>query len=331
MNHSGETHSLQEAYQDHLVRRQGLALIKEMIKLIIDIQKHRGCTLAILSGDHFFETQLYSIQRDITEQLERIERIRIEFFTLEESKHVLQEWVCLRRQWTQDSPEENFLLHSNLISEIIKLIWHVVKRSNQLGLSEAQDQLIRFCFNDWLKMIETTAQARGLATHCAAREHNPGEIRSRLNFLHRQLKELDEQFQSALDEFAEEQAEAIQLKSQRVAYRDHLERFLSALYRDFCNRALPKMDADTIYTLGSHAVSACQQVLFSMLKRIDRAISPDLKSWIEHGEWPKSEVLAASSVTSIKAGSTTQIPPTKDDQDATNAYPSRLENAYIAK
>lgn len=294
INHSGETNSLHTAYQDHLYRRQGLALAKELIKLIIDLQKHRGCTLAILSGDHFFETQLYSIQRDITEQLEQIEHCRHEYLGLDESTHILQEWVCIRRQWVNDTPEENFQLHSNLISELLKLIWRVVQRSGQLGMSSSYDRLITLCFKDWLKIIETTAQSRGLATHCAVLEHNPEAIQFRLKFLHRQLQELDEQFQAALDDSPEAQAAALTLYLQRVEYHDHLTRFLGALSEHFCEGKQPALDADTIYTYGSHAVSACQQLLFKTLKYLDKQLSPALRAWVEAGTYQSASSSTSS-------------------------------------
>lgn len=321
MNHSGQTNSLQTAYQDHLYRRQGLALGKELIKLIIDLQKHRGCTLAILSGDHFFETQLYGIQRDITEQFDRIESLRKEYLSLEESMHIVQEWVCIRRQWVSDTPEANFLLHSNLISELLKLIWRVVQRSGQLGLQPSHDRLVTLCFKDWLKIIETTAQARGLATHCAVLEHNPPEIRSRLNFLQKQLRELNNQFQTALDECSEDQAQVLTLSIQRVEYHDHLQRFLNALNEDFCQSESPALDADTIYTFGSHAVSACQQILFTTLKRLDSQLSPELKAWVDAGSYQKSTNSHADNPLSMNG----------DDPKANNAYATPPKKVRVAE
>lgn len=280
MNNNNAAPHIRKAYREHLFRRQGLALCKQLIQLAIELQKHRGCTLAILSGDHFFETQLYGIQRDITDQLNTVEEHRREFLSLDESMHIIQEWICIRRQWSNDSPEQNFLLHSNLIAELLKLIRQVVKRAQLLSTNPEGSALASFCFAAWLNMIETAAQARGLATHCAVQGHSPAELRSRLQFLHRQLLDLDQQFSDTLESIAPAQARNIRNKAERMEYQAHLKRFLAMLELDFCKKPRPETDADAAYTAGSHVVSACQQILVSILKIIETKPAPDLEDWI---------------------------------------------------
>jgi len=276
--------SLKNAYHQHNYRRQGITLCKQLISLTIEIQKHRGCTLAILSGDHFFQTQLYNIQRDITDHFQQLEDLRREFgkelLELDDTMHIMQEWIGIRRLWNQDTAEENFLLHSNLISGLLTLIWRVAQHSNQLGLSPTQDNLVTFSFNDWLKMIETAAQARGLATHCAVQKNNANEIRSRVRFLHQQMINADQHFQTTLTSFESTQTAKINRAAERAEYALHLKNFLSALSMNFFNTEAPNLSADQIYTLGSHVVSACQQILLASLKYVERTLSPELKSWI---------------------------------------------------
>lgn len=300
MTHSGNLDSLRAAYQEHLHRRQGLALNRELVKLIIELQKHRGCTLAILSGDHFFETQLYGIQRDITEQFDQIDHLNNEILSVSEIRQVVQEWVCIRRQWTHDSPEQNFLLHSNLISEALKLVWRVVQRSGLQGFGQEHDLLVRFCFRDWLKMIETTAQARGLATHCAVREATPPELQSRLIFLSKQLAQLDEEFDSTLSSLRPQLARAIAHHSLKVEYSKHIAQFREVLDDKFCSQEKPQYDPDSIYTLGSHAVSACLHVLFTAMKSIETQLSPALTQWVL-GELPGHEEEHVQSDTNLSA------------------------------
>lgn len=334
INHSGTTKTLQNVYQEHLHRRQGLALAKAIIRLMIDLQKHRGCSLAILSGDHFFETQLYSIQRDITTQLEDIERLRKRYLERAEFSHVLQEWLCIRRQWTNDSPEENFLLHSNLISEVLKLIWRVIQRAGLLGQSATQDKLVELCFSEWLKIIETTAQARGLSTHCAVLHSNPPEIKSRLKFLEKQLIELDDRFQDCLEHDAMQPSQALTQSQQRLEYRKHLQRFVAALNADFIYTDYPKLDADTIYTYGSHAVSAYQSILFSALKLLDQQLSPELENWISTGAIGEtaslSQLSAAKPYTKPNTGPYNQRPQ-KSDPIEDSAYASGPLSALASK
>ena len=279
MNSQGHVISIKHAYQDHQQRQKGLSLCKALIELIIDIQKHRGCTLAILSGDHFFETQLFAIQRDITDGLQRVQSIRSDFLSQAESEQILGEWISIRRQWHKDSVQENFLLHSNLINELSKHVWQVVERSHQLHISKTQDQLLALSLRDWLHIMEISAQTRGLATHIAVcRDGDPGLI-SRLGFLSRQMDELNQASLYAARQIDERVASKITKAREKSKYDHHFRAFQTALATHFID-ASEGMDADTIYTLGSHVVSASHQVLLAGMKQIERAISPELSAWI---------------------------------------------------
>lgn len=280
MHHNKNGQKLRTAYREHLFRQQGLRLCKELIHLMIALQKHRGCTLAILSGDQFFETRLYSIQSDITEQLNTIEAQHSEYLSRDESRQLIREWVCIRRQWSKDSPEQNFLLHSNLIAELLKLVRQVVTRAGIADTRPDCTALASFSFCDWLNMIESAAQARGLATHCAVKEHCAAEIRSRLRFLHRQLMTLDQQFEHTLNAIAPLQARTLKERTARLDYRAYLDQFLEMLKHQFCDQATPGTDADSIYTAGSHVVSACQHILDCMLRIIETKPDPELEDWI---------------------------------------------------
>jgi hypothetical protein len=273
--------SIKEAFQAHLQRQNGIQLCKALIRLTIEVQKHRGCTLAILSGDHFFETQLFGIQRDITANLQQIEELRLDYLNEDEIKPTIQEWVCLRRQWRKDSVQQNFLLHSNLIAELLKLVWLVARRSQQMSLNEAHNQLMSFCLRDWLKLMETAAQARGLATHVAASQATKDDIQSRIRFLNTQLERLSEEFKLSIAKLHPEQGDLLE---RAIAYADFdnlLNLFQTELENHFCSTAPPNIDADQIYTSGSHVVRACQQVLWSALKLIEKTLSPKLQAWVE--------------------------------------------------
>lgn len=281
MNTETSTESIRQAYRDHLCRRQSLQLCKQLIKLAIELQKHRGCTLAILSGDLFFETQVASIQRDITEQLNLIEEDRREFFSLDESMQIIREWICIRRQWRSDSPEENFLLHSNLIAELLKLIRLISKRSELDSLSTESIAFNRFCLDTWLNMIEIAAQVRGLATHCAVKEETPAEIGSRLKFLKSQLEQIDQQFNETLDSFEDYQIRSIREFTQQLDYHVHLNQLIRYIDDHFRPNQAPGIDVDAVYTAGSHVISDCQQILSKMLRLIENYPDKRLASWID--------------------------------------------------
>lgn len=279
MNSYGHVSSIQSAYQNHIMRQQGLTLCKTVIELIVALQKHRGCTLAILSGDHFFETQLFAIQRDITEILKQLEAQQLSFISTNEIRQVLGEWISIRRQWHKDSIQENFLLHNNLISELSKLIWLVVERSNQLNISQTHDQLLSLSMRDCLQIMEVAAQARGLATHIAACKSDNNLFTPRLSFLNRQLTELNHASLFGYEKLSAAHLGRVQKKRSNVEFDAYLKAFQDALQEHFIDQNT-LMDTNAIYTMGSHVVGASYQILLSLVRMAEHALSPELEAWV---------------------------------------------------
>lgn len=279
MNSQGHVTSIQNAYLSHMQRQKGLTLCKTLIELLIEIQKHRGCTLAILSGDRFFETQLFSIQRDITEKLKLLDSSQQTFLTAVEVRQILGEWVSIRRQWHKDSIQENFLLHSNLINELSKYIWLIVERSNQLHISKTQDQLLGLSLRDGIQIMEVAAQARGLATHIAAGKNDNSVFTPRLTFLCRQLTELNHASLYAYEQLESTYGDKIHNKRQVTEFDEHLKAFQEALTENFIDSS-KLMDTNVIYTLGSQVVSASHQILLAAIRLTEQSLSPELEAWI---------------------------------------------------
>lgn len=287
MSTFAEAPALHKAFQAHRTRQLGLALCKQLIDLTLEFQKHRGCTLAILSGDHFFETQLFSIQRDITELLQRFEVERREFLTLAEAKHILQEWVCIRRLWRKDSIQQNFLLHSNLIGELLKSVWVVAQRTEQGSDNARPDELTTLCLRDWPQIIEVAAQARGLATHVAVSQNQDPQIQSRIRFLGAQLTELNAVLLARMKSINHDFACTIEATMVRTEYARHLDEFQHSLEFEILGnrrKSARAVDADHIYTLGSHVVSAAHQIMLAGLKRLEKTMSPELTAWVQGQE-----------------------------------------------
>lgn len=274
--------SLKAAYTKHLVRRQSIQLCKELIALVVDIQKHRGCTLAILSGDHFFETQLFSIQRDVTEKLSRVEQLRREFLPLSDAMSVVGEWVGIRRQWSKDTAEQNFLLHSHLIATLLKYI-RVISQQFQIDdLGPEHQNLTTFCFTEAIEMLELSAQARGLSTYCHVTKEPSEEFVSRLKFLHAQMTDSSDSLVKSFDSFGSGTSSKMSLAADNVAYHASFEAFSTAIKRTI-DRSSEDLCADSLYTLGSNVISAMQAILWVALKELEVAMSPALVKWVEHG------------------------------------------------
>lgn len=276
-NEEAPVDDLQSAYRQHIQRRDAIKQSKRLIKLVLELQKHRGCTLAILSGDHFFASQLHGIQREITQLFRDIQQQQ-HGNQLVDHTGILQEWIVLRQHWPKDEPHENFLHHSNLIARLLTHIWQTCGETLQQDLDAPQQQLARFFLKDWLDMIETCAQARGLATHSAVLGSLSNEIHARIRFLNTQMQALDRGLAQLLPTLLEAHQRKLELRIDNTDYHQHLSDFLRTTQQGLEARKLD--DADLLYRLGSQSVSACQQVLWCALQLLEHCMPQDLQRWI---------------------------------------------------
>ncbi len=292
---------LQCAYRQHIQRRDAIKQGKRLIKLVLELQKHRGCTLAILSGDHFFASQLHGIQREITQLFRDIQQQSAPHQRADHTG-ILQEWIVLRQHWPKDEPHENFLHHSNLIARLLTHIWQSCGETLQQDLDTAQQHLARFFLKDWLNMIETCAQARGLATHSAVLGTLTDEIHSRIRFLNTQMREHDKGLSTLLPTLSDLHQRKLQQRIDNTDYHQHLNDFLTTTQQGLSERHLD--DADLLYRLGSQSVSACQQVLWCALQLLEQCMPQDLQRWINGQCSASQEAHAAASSLQAKPSNT---------------------------
>ncbi len=296
-NNGREQVDLHNAYQRHQQRRGAIKLSKLLIKLVLEMQKHRGCTLAILSGDHFFAAQLHSIQREITTLFKQIQQHEASKHLQDDLQGLLKEWILLRQHWPKDAPHENFLHHSNLIARINHFIWQACGENISGDLAPSSVNLSRFFLKDWLDMIETCAQARGLATHSAVLGSLSDEIHSRIRFLSTQMQARNAGLMDLIATLDEHHAEQLRTRMAHTDYQTHLQTFIQAIEDGLSQRWLN--DADWLYRLGSQCVSACQQVLWCALQLLETSLPMALAGWVQGQECQHTQSKPSSTILPI--------------------------------
>lgn len=149
--------------------RTGLVYIRSLMKLVSDVQQHRGISNAYLRGYSAFGGNLTAKQAQVDRDMARLEKVDREFGrrlrTTDRFDMIAQEWNQLKHQPAGISPETSFTLHTMLINDIISLIGHVTAVSRMM----IEPRLDSFYLADALtaKMplaFEYAGQMRGIGT-----------------------------------------------------------------------------------------------------------------------------------------------------------------------
>lgn len=193
-NDDASTHDLSatHAFEAFRHREAALSALQQTLRLVADIQQHRGSSMAILAGNKDFETRLLKLQGKLRQRLLHLEHSRdVNGFISDDYWHaILQEWQAVSEGWRDDTVLSNFELHSHLIEKLLQLIRAGGKwlfESDPAFKSAAVKCLdlgvLVFAFQTLPQHIELLAKLRGLSTHASALGHCDNDHRVRIDYL----------------------------------------------------------------------------------------------------------------------------------------------------
>ena len=188
---------MQRVFSAFSLTRSVINTIQQLIRLLADIQRHRACSLAILSGNRSFEDQARALNVKIHARLVYLDLQPelAEVIDPYQWESVQAEWKVIKGSWRQENcvPANlmhNFELHSHLVKTIINMIrdagrWvlHSGSYSETVANHYLADSVFRFIFSSHLYQIETLGRLRGLGTHVANNGCSDDSMRSRITFL----------------------------------------------------------------------------------------------------------------------------------------------------
>lgn len=267
-------------YLQHKLRLEGIATSKKLLDLMLEIQRHRAASLASLGGDLFFENRLYNIQKATTQHLTDLSQNKESLLTEPELQQLNGEWVTIRRQWQKDSVMQNFLLHSHLINLILKINAELFERAGHSKLDEHHRALASYCLCDLPRLIEAAAQARGLATHCAAQKSNTERTVSKIKYLADEIRQLDAKSQAKIVHSSAENYRITQQARASNNNQQSMNIFLGLLKTHFTHMNDPQLLSDEIYTVGSQFIMATHDLLLKTYNLMGKNMDSELYEWI---------------------------------------------------
>jgi len=200
-NASVETRSIESAYNARLAAQ---TIIKQLMHLCRDIQKHRGLGMGILAGNQNFVPQLTTLQQQMSRRIELLFHFsqagHSQISTIDINK-IHEAWKTIHEGWHDDSVMENFQFHCYFVEQILQLVISISHqlespvyqaantRSASTDILNTQDKpkathsLLQFVCIHLPKMIEFLGMVRALSTHATTLGHHIEEHDKKLKYL----------------------------------------------------------------------------------------------------------------------------------------------------
>lgn len=190
-------------------RRNVVSLTQQFLKLMSDLQQHRGLTTSIIAGNSGFEKQWAQVTLRMDRRLLYIgtwESV-IEHIVPGGMQGITQEWQIIRSGWRDETALQNFELHTHLISKLQQRVRQISRwlgdshgSSTDARMPRMDRRIFDFTFQSLTGHIENLAMLRGLSAY-AMSTGNPGsELLARMEFLIKNTR----LFQREIREFSAE-------------------------------------------------------------------------------------------------------------------------------
>ncbi len=163
-----------------------LILARHLTLLMIEAQKHRGASMAVLAGNREFESRVNQSQRLIQRYLDVIQQLNQQAGGLipeEKWQGINRDWQALIEHWHTDPAMINFEFHNRFIDRLLKLVWELVDQARLVEAGRPSEGMAHMVLSVTLKLmpelLENIARVRGLATHVCSLGHSDMEFDSR--------------------------------------------------------------------------------------------------------------------------------------------------------
>ena len=256
-----------------LLKQQCLTTIKLLCQFTKLLQQHRGASMAYLSGDASFDTQLTRLQGDIKNLLLIINSIQRSQQPLLTSQHrhlLSSHWRAILEGWQQDQLIHNFEFHSYLIEELQKMLQACASQLLAMdttcsGLQPLTDLLFGAMFEN----IEAMAKLRGLSTNAAIVRACGDESHSRISFL---IKTIPDQSQQLLEGFQQLPAPFDDIQtSQTIGQQGKaLQRLLLSIQIQILDSINIDINATELFSLSTAIIDSRWQSIGQGVQRIDQ-------------------------------------------------------------
>ena len=169
-------------------RQVALAQIRLLRQLIEQVQRHRGLSYGVQSGERSLEARLWSVNQQVRQLFERCRVYQPRLHWLPSWHLALQLWERVNQPDTAESPEHLLSLQIDLVQALLDTLSALAQRFDLVCLGRLAPQ----AEGQWLELlhnIELLGQSRAIGTGIAANRQNLTVWRERLGQLSQQINE----------------------------------------------------------------------------------------------------------------------------------------------
>jgi hypothetical protein len=307
---------LNRRYRDRLT---ALNLIRQLNKLVSAVQRHRGVTMALLSGndrsgkdgsgnDQPSNVAANGLVVEDLEQLQQQVQRRLQFLMQTcvgcdyllpraERDRILNAWATICNDWQGDALLDNFELHSHFIEQLLQLMASLsrsirpplveARLGDEVGvgvLSEASEEQLKlqtFICTKVPEIVEQFAKIRGLATHCAVVRVCEKNENQKLRFWLQCARDLNANMLETIEALPEVVKSEMSSLADMKSFEFKLMFFLNSIDRDVLGGDKVSASASALFELGTEIIDAYVVGVRDGIAFLQHGLEQELERWLE--------------------------------------------------
>ena len=261
-----------------------LTVIRHLSMLLMEAQKHRGTSMAVLEGDLEFEPQVLHEQYIMQRLIEVVNHFNQNYcptVLADKWQNVEQGWQSLIHNWRNDTVIANFEFHSHIIESMVKLIWDLageagyfssVPDNNSItGYGDTEstliyseknhEHLIQISLKLMPEMLENIAKLRGLATHASVRGYCDGVTQSHFSYLLQSLNLNKEKLRLVTRSLQPDALRAVPSLPSILLYEHRLDQLQLLIQNKIMNNEEISLKGVYIFNFATEIIDVYSQII----------------------------------------------------------------------
>ncbi|MCE5180209.1 MAG: nitrate- and nitrite sensing domain-containing protein [Betaproteobacteria bacterium] len=256
------------------LRIEGIRVNRMVMKLLLDLQQHRGMVNAFLNGDSSFKPRLEKKQTEIESGMTKLDALRDKgLLTAQRWDSIRSVWQALRGEVLTLSTGDSFRRHSALIRAVLYSLGDVAERSQIVSTCTADAALVNALWTDIPSVAEGLGQARGLGAGVAAQGRCSSVARIKLRFLEEQISETMGWVSADLVSAGAAQERTASIGLAWEAANKAIHEFLTLLDEKLINVDRPAIDAEHYFNAATKALDAAFSVFNQASDTLEGAVA----------------------------------------------------------
>ncbi|MEK7700014.1 MAG: methyl-accepting chemotaxis protein [Planctomycetota bacterium] len=281
--------------------RLGVEYISPVMKVMQDIQRHRGFSAAFLGGNASFKEKVFEKQVHVSEGIKAVDALDKQMGNILKTS---EKWNAIKNRWNNIqgkvlgvSVEESYKAHSALLEEVIDFVIYVADTSNLTLDPEVDTYYLMNVATVLLpSTLEYSGKTRGLGLGIASRKSITEEEKLQLFSLYGGIKSNMQTIKKNIDIVYENNEDIGQGVSAIVKeVMTSLDPFLNSVYKDIISASIITLQTDQYMADSTKVIDKGYELFGAVVSVLDGL----LKKRIDNLSQRRDIALAISLATSL--------------------------------